>query len=235
MGAFLLPFVEQVNAYEILQPQKQNMAAAISNTNELKVLKTPLTMFRCPSDTGPDLNDQRKLGGQATATSNYIGSDSSDLACRVDGIPGSNYGADGVFWENSDCNFADIEDGTSNTIAIGERCWRMNKTNGTGKANYYAGNVFGVQGRLVQGGSPISTLTLYSVLGGTVRAINYARGDAYENSSYSSLHPGGCQFLFCDGSVQFIPETVPFDTDNTPDTVMELLVSRNDGRPVTIP
>lgn len=230
-----MPFIEQETIYDAIDPKNQTLAAAVANANDLAVMKTPLEVYRCPSDTGPDLNDQRKLAGQATAVSNYIGSNSSDLAARNDGIPGGNYGADGIFWENSECNFADVTDGTSNTFAIGERSWNMNRRNGTGKANYYAGNVYGVEGRLVVGGSPISTKTLYSVLGGTVRTINYARNDAYESSSFSSLHPGGVQFLFCDGSVQFIPDTVEFDSDNTPDTVLELLASRTDGRPVTIP
>lgn len=234
-AAFLMPFIEQETIYDAIDPKNQTLANAVGNANDLAVMKTPLDVYRCPSDTGPDLNDQRKLAGEATALSNYIGSNSSDLAARNDGIPGSNYGADGIFWENSDCNFADVTDGTSNTFAIGERSWNMNRRNGTGKANYYAGNVYGVEGRLVVGGSPVSTKTLYSVLGGTVRTINYARNDAYESSSFSSLHPGGVQFLFCDGSVQFIPDTVQFDSDNTPDTVLELLASRTDGRPVTIP
>ncbi len=234
-GAFLMPFIEQETIYDAIDPKNQTVAAAVGNANDLAVMKTPLDVFRCPSDTGPDLNDQRQLAGEATALSNYIGSNSSDLAARNDGIPGSNYGADGIFWENSECNFADVTDGTSNTFAIGERSWNMNRRNGTGKANYHAGNVYGVEGRLVVGGSPVSTKTLYSVLGGTVRTINYARNDAYEHSSFSSLHPGGVQFLFCDGSVQFIPDTVQFDSDNTPDTVLELLASRTDGEPVTIP
>lgn len=234
-AAFLMPFIEQETIYDAIDPKNQTLANAVANANDLAVMKTPLNVYRCPSDTGPDLNDQRKLAGEATALSNYIGSNSSDLAARNDGFPGSNYGADGIFWENSECNFADVTDGTSNTFAIGERSWNMNRKNGTGKANYHAGNVYGVEGRLVVGGSPISTKTLYSVLGGTVRTINYARNDAYEHSSFSSLHPGGVQFLFCDGSVQFIPDTVQFDSDNTPDTVLELLASRTDGEPVTIP
>jgi len=234
-GVFMLPFMEQTNVYEELRPAEQTLLSALGNAQDLLTMQTNLPAFRCPSATGPDLNDERLLNDEATAVSNYIGCNSSDLAARNDGIPATNYGADGIFWENSECDFAEITDGTSNTFAIGERAWQMNRRNGTGKANYFAGNVYGVAGRLVVGSSPDPNLDLYSVLGGTVREINWARADIYEHSSFSSNHPGGVQFLFCDGSVHFIQETIEFDRDNDPDTTLELLMSRNDGQPVELP
>jgi len=234
-AVYLLPFIEQNNVFEEIAPGDQTLLNALGDTNDLAAMQTAMNAFLCPSATGPDLNEERLLNGEATAVTHYIGVNSSDLAARNDGIPGTNYGADGIFWENSECDLAEITDGTSNTFAIGERIWQMDRTNGTGKANYFAGNVFGVAGRLVVGSAPDSNRDLYSVLGGTVRQLNYARNDAYEQSSFASNHPGGVQFLHCDGSVHFVVETLPFDTDNAPDTVLELLVSRNDGQPVELP
>ncbi len=234
-AVYLMPFIEKSNTFDTLSPGTVTLDAAITNTNSLAAMKTPQSNFRCPSDTGPDLNNQRQLGGEALATSNYLGSNSSDLPARNDGIPGSNYGADGIFFFNSQLRFANVTDGTANTVAIGERAWQLNRSGG-GTSNHYAGNVYGVEGDLVVGGSPVSTLSLYSVVAGTVRKINQATGDAYEHVSYSSQHPGGAQFVFCDGSVHFIPETVQFNTDNNPrNSVLERLISRNDGTPVAIP
>ena len=45
------------------------------------------------------------------------------------------------------------------------------------------------------------------------------------DQAFSSNHPGGAQFLFCDGSTHFLKET-------TDGKVLECLASRNDGLPV---
>ena len=233
--AFLLPHVEQQGLYDQLQLGTQSLDVAVGNATQRASMQNSLSIFRCPSDSAPDTNAQRTLGTHATATSNYLGSNSSDLPARNGGTPGTNYAADGVFYEDSEVNLLDIRDGTSNTVAVGERVWQLPRTNGSGVSNHYAGNIFGMEGRLVVGGSPDSNRALYSVVGGTVRQLNQATGDAYEHVSYSSHHTGGVLFLFNDGSVHMVRDTIGFNTGNAVDTPLERLISIADGGVFTLP
>jgi prepilin-type N-terminal cleavage/methylation domain-containing protein len=55
-GTFLLPYIDQAPLYSLLQPGTrrldQNLALGGATA---AALTTPLTVFRCPSDTGPSL------------------------------------------------------------------------------------------------------------------------------------------------------------------------------------
>jgi len=43
---------------------------------------------------------------------------------------------------------------------------------------------------------------------------------------FKSRHPGGCQFVLCDGSARFLSETIDY-------TLYQCLGDRRDGRPVS--
>jgi prepilin-type processing-associated H-X9-DG protein len=44
---------------------------------------------------------------------------------------------------------------------------------------------------------------------------------------FKSKHPGGAQFVLCDGSVQFLTESIAYDT-------YQRLGDRRDGNPVEV-
>lgn len=223
-----MPYIEQENLFDQLNPNNQTLAAVAANGTLAPVLRTEIEAFRCPSDAGESLNSQRQVGGIAMATSNYLGSNASDNPTRNRGkyTGEQSYKADGILWENSDLEMAAITDGTSNTIAIGERTW----TQKSGNFNYYSGTIFGQELRLPTT-NPDEPYGHYNVLAGTVRQINSAT-DIHSHKTYSSNHPTGTLFAFVDGSVHFINENIQFNTSNFPDTTLEYLVAIADGEVV---
>lgn len=123
----------------------------------------------------------------------------------------------------SNVKFASISDGTSNTIAIGEQSGLHQGTN-----DYRAGFVLGGFWSCGTASSP-SNKNNYVV---TRYPINYSGNDwpaqaglkweggwqtnggevSFNNSAFRSQHTGGAQFVFSDGSVHFISESIQFQT-----------------------
>ncbi|RCS43240.1 DUF1559 domain-containing protein [Bremerella cremea] len=228
-GSFILPFLEQENLYDAIQVGKTTLTSAIADPVRLSLMQKRLDSFRCPSDTGTDLNEIHLICDQQLAMSNYIGNNASRSLRANPGPPtstGAISSANGVFFANRGVRFADIADGTSNTIAFGERAWQLNG------AVIGAGVVFGMRDDveavndnnrgLIQthgcGYVPInSTVSPYS------QPLHYRR-------NFSSQHPGGFQAVFCDGSAHFITETIDHDISTAQcDSTFERLLSREDG------
>ena len=134
-------------------------------------------------------------------------------------------GQDGMFYINSGVRIAGVRDGLSNTLMVGERppsadliygwIWA-----GAGKPPYFGTTdvVLGVRERVTPAGAPES----------------YRPGDLNDTGvpqSYHfwSLHPGGGNWLFADGHVQFLTYSVAASG------VMEALASRAGGETVEVP
>jgi prepilin-type N-terminal cleavage/methylation domain-containing protein/prepilin-type processing-associated H-X9-DG protein len=111
--------------------------------------------------------------------------------------------ADGVLYANSAVRFADIIDGSSNTLAVGERppsadlvygWWYA----GAGQPSAYIGScdvVMGVQEKNISIGA--CAPGPYTFTQGTIN-------DDCDQFHYWSVHEGGTNFLFADGSVHFL-------------------------------
>jgi prepilin-type processing-associated H-X9-DG protein len=134
---------------------------------------------------------------------------------------------DGVLFLDSHVRISDIADGTSNTVAVGERppssdawygWWYTGYgLNGTGSADMLLGSrERNVGGRYVEQCAP--------------GPYHFAPGRLDQQCDlfhFWSLHDGGAHFLFADGSVHFLTYSA--------DDILSALATRADGEVVELP
>jgi prepilin-type N-terminal cleavage/methylation domain-containing protein/prepilin-type processing-associated H-X9-DG protein len=213
-SCFLLPYIEQQNIYNVLSPGTQTFGQAF--TNNLTTLQTPIKTFMCPSDTVAPLNTNR----QFTVVTLPTGV-TAPVSIAISNYPGNggNTGDHGLFLENTAIRIADITDGTSTTLAVGER-----KSKDNARATLWAG-ISQVSGDTSSDGqSSCRGYTLYRMPDGVTSTATLP------DDAFSSNHDGGANFVFCDGHVQFISSTINWTNYNvTPLGTFNMLGDRADG------
>jgi prepilin-type N-terminal cleavage/methylation domain-containing protein/prepilin-type processing-associated H-X9-DG protein len=255
-GAFILPYIEQTALYNTVSPGPLEMHQVLATTAGRAALTTPLPTFVCPSDSGPALNNFNETQSDAPTNSNapwynrFVTSTGSDRiaiaksnyvmsACSsVSTTPPiwPQYGpATGIGWVNSRCRLGEISDGTSNTIAFGERAYRFaNLTVGAGNALGFSSTV------CTPGTSAGIKAAMTAVLGLAYDGINWsATNRIHQPRGYSSNHPGGAMFALCDGSVHFLSNNIDYNKQTIPgtltngawiDSTFERLIGKSDGQ-----
>ena len=150
-----------------------------------------LPILICPSDAGPHtftIGADDAAGPSVdsgtpvfkVAKSNYVGVFGT---LEIEDVPSN---GDGVFYHNSRIHFADIHDGLSNTLVIGERRSKLG-------GSVWAGVIEGVAEPMAR------------VVGISDHTPNHAAGHF---DDFSSHHPSGVHFLLGDGSVRRFNDTI---------------------------
>jgi prepilin-type N-terminal cleavage/methylation domain-containing protein/prepilin-type processing-associated H-X9-DG protein len=208
-SSFLLPYVEQGALYEKMKVSEDTMfgnGAQSTMPTDVpgQLSQTKLPIFRCPSDTGPDINPIRNNH----AMSNYRAVAGPYTYPYIS----LNMDFGGVFYQNSKTTITSILDGSSNTLCIGE-CKYDERTGHT--AAIWAG----MEGWVAPGSSS-GSVRISDVMWYVDQASAQVNGTAPQ--AFTSRHPGGASFGFCDGSVRFF-------LNNADPNKIRYLAGRDDG------
>ncbi|MDY0167697.1 MAG: DUF1559 domain-containing protein [Thermoguttaceae bacterium] len=200
---FLLPYLEQAGIYEKIESVQSVYSGANREMGRIR-----LDGLICPS-AGQQPSDPLGSEGELHTT-NYAGVMGPGRDGRWVVLEQSmcgNQAHDGVFYPWSSTRVTDIRDGSSNTIAIGERLYELRVwTRG-------ACDVAGSPGRICVASAKNITWPMNS----DSKVVCYAdcpgaRTCLFNDLFFGSRHPGGAHFAFADGSVHFLSETINFTT-----------------------
>ncbi len=204
-ASMILPQMDQSPLFN-----STNFNLPVQHPTNSTAVQTVLSTFLCPSDLPPPggtftvtdaLNPPVAIA--KVAASSYAactGNDAADVALGMndDGL------GNGLFYRNSSVRIAWITDGTSQTVMLEERDWAISEGTWTGA----------ISGGIIQRGAMNPTPSIAA--GGAPFYLapclvqvhcNMINSNSDMDSGLddpSSLHPGGVNILFADGSVHFL-------------------------------
>jgi prepilin-type N-terminal cleavage/methylation domain-containing protein/prepilin-type processing-associated H-X9-DG protein len=221
----LLPYIEQENVFNRWDPNAASgdynsstsplaSPSAVAGGNAA-LSATRIGLLVCPSDPGdPYIEPTSPLAPRCSPDLGTAGIRAAKTSYEFV-VTDRDYGyfnywsnvdanVKYVFGENSTTSLTDITDGTSNTLAMGEQTFNMVSTSVLTSSWAYRG--FAQVGIDPIGNwnvtFPAQGLNVWSWNGTTARG---ARATWYVAAS---LHPGGVNFVFADGSVHFLSEGI---------------------------
>jgi prepilin-type N-terminal cleavage/methylation domain-containing protein/prepilin-type processing-associated H-X9-DG protein len=193
-GTMILPMVEQGAIFDQFNFNVPFTTGLINRG----ALQQELTVFRCPSDPGPKMWQQKNEDPMDPnpdlpidlPLANYIGSFGTQELEDCEGLAaGTQCKSDGFFYHNSAIRIKDLKDGTSSTYAVGERQTDVEQ-------EWYSTWV---------GAAPGGEEAFARILGVADHVVNHPTAHF---DDFGSRHSGGAHFVMGDGAVRFISESM---------------------------
>ena len=227
--ALAFPYLEQQVLANAL-----NFNVGIADPSNQTVRSTQVAVYACPSDSPPAQVSMYTCGSPPTAgsvptalltdtaPSSYVGvlgggnSNNPDPLCGCYEWQPFN----GMFHRNSRVRVSSITDGTSNTVGVGERDSRFVQSSWVGVLPGAEVIYNPAMGHGCTNWRPAITAVVVHSRQYTVNSPSASP------AAFHTLHPGGGNFLFMDGSVRFIKNSVDLNT-------MRALCTRNYGEVIS--
>jgi prepilin-type processing-associated H-X9-DG protein len=215
----ILPYIEQDTLWQqTLAAYKQDV---LSFHNPPHVgFATVIRTYDCPSD--PRVAEPITDSGYTAAYGSYLG--------VLGGKARPEGGADGAMGSlHGGVRLAQITDGTSQTLVIGEHPPAVRNLAGTWYTTYAADPSLAANGYWL-GRGPSLFMVFPAGWQPCLGPFHYGPGrldNPCDFGHFWSLHPGGAHFLFADGSVHFLPYAA--------EPIMVALATINGGEVVDAP
>ncbi len=218
-----LTALEYVQPYRSLGAPHNGKAAIYSN---------PISTFTCPSS---------ELGTQSPdtyeASHSYLGqvpgqgalhyranSGATTVALEQGSNSQRHWSKSGVMYPGSKTTFGTISDGSSNTILLGETSSAIGRALRSRNWGGIQPWTWGYYAYI-----PTATNGWLSIDHKIVNhPINYTGSFVTNQTPYTSNHTGGAMFAMCDGSVQFLSQSMPL-------LLLQDLATASDGRVASLP
>ncbi|MDA1162151.1 MAG: DUF1559 domain-containing protein [Planctomycetota bacterium] len=243
----LLPFLDQSNLFNELNVAATGGIGNVdipTNVNGVVFDGQRFSVLSCPSSPLPQMTAPLASAPEGVMMPTYVGISG---AATKGGIPNPDseptykgvMASSGILVPNRSVNFADISDGTTNTMMIGEQSAYATTASG-GKLDLRSGNSHGAwvgsTGSGTPGGGnwfctnyqtwnittvryPVNSLDATAAMAGGASGLGPQDG---ANRPIQSIHPGGANVVLADGSVRFVGESIDY-------TLLTNLANRDDG------
>jgi prepilin-type N-terminal cleavage/methylation domain-containing protein/prepilin-type processing-associated H-X9-DG protein len=208
--ASILPYMEYSDVYDQAGVPNQTFGST-------SAVGTNIPMLFCPSDelkSNSPINRDRSrymAGILVAGLTNYKGV----LGSNYGWGPWANIGTNGQYepWAFGDgilpaqgfvspIKFSTVTDGTSKTFVAGEQAWNESR------ASCPTTDCYGMGYSWAHTIEATASAAIYPNLGSPGADKSPTKPDLNIHNGFSSLHPGGLNFVYADGSVRFVNDSI---------------------------